>query len=265
MSMLSVYVKGWHESADAISELVQGLTDEQWATATDLPGWSVQDTLAHLAHLEAVLSGTAQDLPTGSRGTVISDYTEVGVAERRGLPAADVVDEFNEAVALRVQQLAAVDELDPTAVADKTPGDVGWTWDTLLRNRCLDMWCHEQDIRRAIGRPGGMDGTGAQVTTMALSFGMPLVLGKKVKAPAGTVVKWTVTGEVPADLVVRVGDDGRAAPVEDVDRFDVELTMSTETFTILAAGRRSPDQVEVAVTGDTALGRAVLEQMAITP
>jgi len=59
MSMLSVYVKGWHESADAISELVQGLTDEQWATATDLPGWSVQDTLAHLAHLEAVLSGTA--------------------------------------------------------------------------------------------------------------------------------------------------------------------------------------------------------------
>ena len=265
MSMLDVYVKGWRESVAAVRDLVTDLTPDQWATPTDLPGWTVQDTFAHLAHLEAVLAGTTPDSPTGVQGTVISDYTETGVAERRDRAAADVLEEFDAAVAIRIERLSDVSKLDPSAVADKTPGEVGWNWDTLLRNRCVDMWCHEQDIRRALDRPGGLDGTAAQIVTMALSFGMPLVLGKKVKAPAGTVVKWTITGEVPVDLAVKVGDDGRAVSVEEIDEYDAELTMSTEAFTILAAGRRGADQVDVTIAGDEALGRAVLAQMAITP
>jgi len=265
MSMLDVYVKGWRESAEAVRELVTDLTPVDWATPTDLPGWSVQDTFAHLTHLEAVLAGTTPDIPTGVPGTVISDYTEAGVSERRNRTVADVLEEFDTAVAIRTEHLSDASKLDPSAVADKTPGDVGWTWDTLLRNRCVDMWCHEQDIRRALDRPGGIDGTAAQIVTMALSFGMPLVLGKKVRPPAGTVVKWTITGEVPVDLAVKVGDDGRAARVEEIGEYDAELTMSTEAFTVLAAGRRTPDQVEATITGDEALAHAVLAQMAITP
>jgi len=265
MSMLDVYVKGWRESTAAVRQLVTDLTPDQWATPTDLPGWSVQDTFAHLAHLEAVLAETTADIPSGTRGVVISDYTETGVAERRDRPVADLLEEFDGAVAIRTERLSDVSKFDPASVADRTPGDVGWTWEVLLRNRCVDMWCHEQDIRRALGRPGGMDGTAAQVVTMTMSFGMPFVLGKKVEAPVGTVVKWTITGEVPVDLAVKVGDGGRAARVEDIDEFDAELTMSTETFTILSAGRRTADQVDVMIAGDESLGRSVLAQMAITP
>lgn len=265
MSMLPVYVDGWRESAEALLELVTDLTPQEWDTPTDCPGWTVQDVVAHLAHLEAVLAGTVPDVASDARGEVIADYTEAGVAERRGRPAADVVEELRAAVAARAEQLTEL-PADPGEVADKTPGDIGWTWDTLLRNRCVDMWCHEQDVRRALGRPGGFDGTAAQVVTMAFSFGMPFVLGKKVRPPAGTTVQWTVTGEVPAELAVRVGDDGRASKVEQIDGPFTELTMSTETFTVLAAGRRSPDQVTgVTIAGDEQLGRAVLDHMAITP
>lgn len=269
MSMLPVYVQGWRESAAAVLGLVEELSAEQWSTPTDCPGWTVQDVIAHLAHLEAVLAGTVADVSSGARGEVISDYTEAGVEARRGRTADADVAELRDALAAREQQLAELPD-DPQAVADKTPGDIGWSWDTLLRNRCVDMWCHEQDIRRALDRPGGFDGTAAQVVTMAFSFAMPFVLGKRVKPPAGTTVQWSVTGEVPVELAVRVGDDGRASRVDAITQASgdwpvTDLAMSTETFTVLAGGRRTPDQVDVTITGDEQIGRAVLAHMAVTP
>lgn len=266
MTMLPIYVQGWKESGDAVLALADGLTPAQWATPTDLPGWTVQDVVAHLGHLEAVLSGLIPDVASDARGEVISDYTESGVAERRGRAAQEITEELRRAFALRVDQVANAAELDPAAVAAKTPGDIGWTWDTLLRNRCIDMWCHEQDIRRAVGVPGGFDGTAAQVVTTAFSFAMPFVLGKQVRPPAGTTVRWNVTGPVPVDLTARIGDDGRASTVEgDIDGDVTELQMSTETFAILAGGRRGPADVDVTIVGDQELGQKVLSAMGITP
>ena len=41
--------------------------------------------------------------------------------------------------------------------------------------------------------------------------------------------------------------------------------MDFETAVVLMGGRRSPDEVEVGVTGDRELARAILTGMAITP
>ena len=265
MSMLPIYVQGWKESGAAVLELADGLTADQWASATDLPGWTVHDVVAHLAHLEAVLAGIVPDVASDARGEVISDYTEAGVAERRSHSAATITDELRRSLELRAAELANVSDLDPAAVADKTPGDIGWTWDTMLRNRCIDMWSHEQDIRRAVGLPGGFDGTAAQVVTTALSFAMPFVLGKKVRPEPGTTVRWNVSGEVPVDLTVGIAEDGRAHQIESNDSPTVELAMSTETFHVLAAGRRGADDVPVVVSGDTELGQRVLNHMGVTP
>jgi hypothetical protein len=40
--------------------------------------------------------------------------------------------------------------------------------------------------------------------------------------------------------------------------------MTNEAFTVLGAGRRTPDQVDVEIHGDEQLGRAVLETMGLT-
>jgi hypothetical protein len=40
--------------------------------------------------------------------------------------------------------------------------------------------------------------------------------------------------------------------------------MTSETFTILAAGRRSPDAVDVEIDGDEELARSVLAAMTLT-
>lgn len=264
MSMLPTYVQGWQESIESTLALVTDLTPEQWATPTDCPGWSVQDVVAHLAHLESVLARGVVETTAPGGSEIVSAYTESGVAERRGRPPADDVAELRDALQRRLEQLADLPD-DPEESAPVTPGGVAWSWDVLLRNRTIDAWVHEQDIRRALDRPGGFDGTAAQVVTMAFSFAMPFVLGKRVKPVPGTTVRWDVTGPVPVDLAVRVGDDGRAARIEGFDGAVTTLRLSSEAFTTLAAGRRTADGLEVEIEGDQLVGRAVLDHMAVTP
>jgi hypothetical protein len=65
---------------------------------------------------------------------------------------------------------------------------------------------------------------------------------------------------------VRVGDDGRAAPLPGpVDQADVAVRMDLETYVVLAGGRRSPEAVAVEVGGDEELAAKVLAALAVTP
>lgn len=263
MHPLDLYVTAWRTSAADVLGLVADLSEDDWHRPTDLPGWDVQDVVAHLAHLEAVLAGHERDEPLGVQSrTLASDYTEGGVRARRDRPSADVAAELKAAVEHRGRALEVLPD-DPAAPASPTPGSVEWTWETLLRNRVVDMWCHEQDLRRAIGRTGGLGSAGAQVTTHTFAAGLPYVLGKKVAAGPGTSVLWSITGDVPLEAGAEVGPDGRAAAATPADP-TATLTMTSETFAVLAAGRRSPDAVTVVIDGDEALGRRVLDAMTLT-
>ena len=74
------------------------------------------------------------------------------------------------AVSLRA---AARDPLaDGKADLPRTLRKIGWNWETLLSNRAVDVWMHEQDIRRAVGRPGGMN-TAAAAHTVATFTQLP--------------------------------------------------------------------------------------------
>jgi len=64
---------------------------------------------------------------------------------------------------------------------------------------------------------------------------------------------------------VAVGEDGRAKPVKSFDGEPrASLTMSTEAFTALGAGRRTADQLGVQISGDQELATAVLSSMPVT-
>jgi len=265
VNLLETYVRGWGEAADAVLALGADLNETDWATPTDCPGWTVKDVVAHLAHLEVDLCrGEQGSFESSGAREVVSSYTEAGVAVREDRSPVELLAEFATAVEQRARQLTELPE-DPRELAPITPAGLAWTWDTLLRNRAIDVWVHEQDIRRAVGRHGGLDSTGAQVAAMTFSFAMPYVLGKVVRPPAGSIVRWDVRGEVPLDLAVQVGEDGRAQRVDSLDQPTATLEMSTEAFTVLAAGRRTPDQLSVTITGDQDLGRATLAAMAVTP
>lgn len=263
--MLRTHVDAWADTMTSVLDLAPTLGADDLSAPTDCPGWTVQDVLAHLAHLESVLAGieadTRPDVDGGS--TLASDYTEAGVLARRGRPASQVVDELRAAVEARTAALSDLPD-DASAPAPLTPGGVSWTWDTLLRNRVIDAWTHEQDIRRAVGRSGGLDRAAAVVTLQSLAAAMPFVVGKKVGAPMGTTVRWQVTGPVELELGVTVGEDGRARRDDAVASATTTITLDSETFCVLAAGRRGAESVPVEIDGDVDLGRRVVAAMTVT-
>ncbi|GAB4011233.1 maleylpyruvate isomerase family mycothiol-dependent enzyme [Nocardioides ultimimeridianus] len=264
------YVDTWWRSIADLTALLDDLPDAEWSAATDLPGWTVHDVVAHTAHLEHVAAGGAHDEVTGVEvghpGHVrsqMSVFTEQGVIGRRDVAPAELVAAIRRDTAVRREQLAALD-VDPAQPADGLFGAIGWTWATLLRNRPLDVWMHEQDVRRAVGRAGGMDSPGAQHTADYLSEGFGFVVGKRVGAPPGTTAVLAVEGS-PV-VAVEVDGSGRGRRVaEEPDSPTVRLAMDRETFIVGAGGRRPVDATAVSIEGDAALAQQILAKIATTP
>ncbi|GAB2743178.1 maleylpyruvate isomerase family mycothiol-dependent enzyme [Nocardioides pakistanensis] len=267
---LSGYVESWRSAVDDVVSLLRSLDDEDWSRPTDLPGWDVKGIACHLAHLESDLAGVKQkrvEVPQGAHLTApTSVFTEMGLVARADMTGPEVTDELEEAARVRHERLLADPPTDGKADPPRTPGKIGWDWETLLSNRVVDVWMHEQDIRRAVGRPGGMNTPGAAHTVATFTRAFPFVVGKVVAPPAGTTVVLDVTGVSPVHLAVEMNESGRAVPVTDEPGDPtVVLRMDVETFVILAGGRRPADQVPVEIAGDDELARKVLAAMAVTP
>ena len=263
---LQRYVETWSATCDDTVALLRDLDPGDWERPTDLPGWDVRAVAAHLAHLESELAGIEQEpveVPELDHvRSPMSRYTEMGPIARRDLDPAVVVDELEQAVAVRRAALAADPPTDPTGAPPITPGGLPWDWQTLLSNRAVDVWMHQQDIRRAVGRPGGLDTPGAAHTVGVFARALGYVVGKKVGAPAGTVI--AVEVEQLKGFAVRVGDDGRAVPCDPTLDATVRIRLGVEEYAVLSGGRRSAEQVDVELTGDDDLGRRVLAALAVT-
>lgn len=264
------YVDSWRSAVDDVVGLLRSLDADDWTRPTDLPGWDVKGVASHLAHLESELAGVKQkrvELPDRDHYTAPSStYTELGLVARDEMSGAQITDELEECARVRHDQLLADPPTDGKGDPPRTPGRIGWDWETLLSNRAIDVWMHGQDIRRAVGRPGAMNDLGAAHAVATFVRAFPYVVDKRVAAPPGTTVVLDVTGGRPVHLAVRVDDSGRAVPTTpDPDRPTVALRMDVESFTVLSGGRRPAADLPVQVTGDQDLGRRVLDAMAVTP
>jgi uncharacterized protein (TIGR03083 family) len=265
---LAGYVDVWWEAIDDFTRLLEKLPEEDWARPTDLAGWDVHACAAHTAHLEAVLSGAPEETIQVEPGPHVESfaqaYTEQGVVARRDATPDALINEIRESATKRRTSLLTEPPHDGGGTPPKTPGDIPWDWQTLLRNRPLDVWMHEQDVRRAVGRPGGLDSAAAQHTTDYLLEAMGMVLVKRAGAPAGSTLVVEVDGSTPAAF--EVSDTGRGTPLPEVpDDPTVRLTMARETFVVLAGGRRPPTGQALKIAGDQDLALRILSGMAITP
>ena len=267
-SRLAELVETWRQAITEFVALARDVPEEQWDLPTDLEGWSVKDNVAHTAHLEAVLAGAPEE--TGALGepghvkNLAGAYTEQGVAARRGRPMVALADEIEQSAATRHAALLADPPTDGASPPPRTPGGAPWSTELLLSNRPLDVWMHEQDIRRAIGRPGGFDTRAARHTVAVFGRSLAYVVGKRVGPPAGTTVQLDVT-DAAESWTVRIGDDGRGAFVDTVEAPTVRIALLAEDFVVLAGGRRPVGATSPAFEGDTELGLAVLANFAVTP
>jgi uncharacterized protein (TIGR03083 family) len=250
----------------SIDELGHALTETEWKTPTECPGWSVQDNVAHIVGIESSILGRPEpDHVTPAAPHVKNDIgrrNEVWVDSRRGRRGAEVLAEFREVTGERVARLRTMGDAEFGAES-WTPVGPGTVRD-LLPFRIFDCWVHEQDIRRALGRPGHLDGPAAEFSLERIVGALPYVVGKKVKPADGTTVVFTTDAGAPRLSVRMVG--GRAQPVgEEPADATVRLEMDTDTLVRLACGRGDREEIlasgAVRMAGDEELGHRIGREM----
>jgi len=254
----------WASVVTACAQLDAGM----WQRGTDCPGWSVKDNLSHLIGIERMLLGdpappALTDVPGHVRNP-FGELNEAWVEARRGVPGPEVLAEFVDTTNRRIDALSAMttDEFD--VVGWSPVGDVPYR--EFMATRVLDTWAHEQDIRRALGRPGGRNGAGEREVLDRCEQTMPYVVGKKVAPPDGTSVLFAVTGVLGRQIAVSVHGGRASLSPPSADTPTVSLTMDQDVFWRRCYGRLGAEESlpggPVVIEGDVDLGRRVLAGLA---
>jgi uncharacterized protein (TIGR03083 family) len=248
----------------SISDLCDGLSEQEWKRPTGCPGWTVQDNVSHLVDYEAAALGrpAPDHAPPHVEHTknALGQSNEIGVDHRRDRTGREVLDELRAVTAERLEQLRGLTRED-LAKEVTTPAGPGTVAD-MLTLRVMDTWSHEQDIRRALDRPGHVAGPAAEEAVSYFCRFLPFVVGKRAGAPDGSSVVVEV-GDLRREVIEVV--DGRARTSDGEPATPtVTLSMPVATFAALVGGRSdAPD--DVTITGDEALGRAVVDALGFMP
>lgn len=260
------------QAFSAVEEVCSQLGDTEWDLPTDCPAWTVKDNLSHLASFEAVATGTppASDVDVShlphTAGNAFVELNEKEVEKRRPLHGKEILDEFREVTRRRIDQLRAFDD---AAWQRELPTPVGTLQQrSALPIRILDVFYHEQDIRRAIGRPGHMDGDVARfVFERMASFALPRIVSKEAAAPEGSVVVFAVGA--PGRTIAIETREGKGVVVDAPESPSARFDLSCETLFCLLGGRWTPQRArtdgDLRTTGDDALIDAILAKIVVVP
>ncbi len=253
----------------SIDSLCSPLTEAQWKTPTDCPGWSVQDQVSHLVGAESnILGNPMPDHTPKETGHVKNDVgqsNEVVVDYRRSWPGLKVLEEFRDLTGRRLELLRNMTD-EEFAAETQTPIGPG-TVAEFVRIRIFDAWVHEQDMRRALNMPGELEGPVAAHAVGRVARAMPFVVARKAQAKDGVTVVFDITG--PAGRLVPVGVEGGRGSELDSEPSSpaIKVTFDVETFACLGCGRLDPNQAlrsgRVTIAGDTILGETIVKQMNI--
>jgi uncharacterized protein (TIGR03083 family) len=255
----------------SLGDLLGELSESDWSRPSPLPGWSVQDNVAHIIGTEAMLAGEpgpSVEIDREANPHVRNDigaFNEQWVASMRGKAPDEVLARFEEITRSRLATLTAMTEEEWNAESFTPAGKD--TFGRFMQIRVFDCWLHEQDIRDAVGRPGHESGLAVDVVLDEMATALGFVVGKKAGAAPGDRVTFALTdsGVVVRELHVEVAE--RAAVVSSLSGpATVVLTMPIGVMTRRCAGRVGSDELldQVTIDGNLALASRILENQSYT-
>ena len=214
-------------------------------TETECPGWTVQDNLAHIIGIESTILGRPDP-----------------EHEPRGRPARE---ERRRRRQRGLGRLVPVDDRVPTCSPTSAPSPASGSRSSARRTTTSAPRRGRPSVpapsatssRSASSTAGSTSRTCAgrspprrrRLAAATLSLDrieavMPMVVGKKVAPPDGTVVVFAVAGPVGPSVRDRGGGRSRRVPRLRPRRADGRTsTMDTDTFVRLASGRGDPESI----------------------
>lgn len=260
------------EECDEIIDVCAHLSDAEWDTPTELPGWTVKDCVSHIVGTELSLLGAPMPTVDVAHLAHVGDdfiaaAIESWVEERRGRPGTDVLSELRSVSIRRVAVLRRLAPKDWDSVGPTPLGPLPYR--TFLEIRIFDCWMHEQDIRRALDKPGHREGDVIEIVLARIGAALGKVIAKSAGAPDGSRVVVSISGASARDLALGV-EGGRArllgkVPKEPTARIELDL----EALAALCGGRwlatEALERGAVRLSGDMDLATRVIHNFAFTP
>ena len=224
---------------DRLEELVVGLDDAGWRTATPAAGWDVAAQVAHLAWTDEVATKAATDKEAWDAVVLQAMADPTGFVDTEALAGAqatpaDLLDRWRTARTTLAAELAAYPAgqklpwfgppMSPTSMATA---------------RFMETWAHSQDVHEALGVPLEVTDRIRHVAhlgvrTRNFAFGV-----HGLEPPAE---------EFRIDLVAPSGAAWAWGP-EDAAQ---TVTGSAHDFCLLVTQRRHRDDTDLVATGDDA-------------
>lgn len=255
----------------SITDLLVDLDDAQWSLASPLPGWDVQDNVAHIVGTEAMLLGIENpdiEIDPGELPHVQNDigvFNEIWVQHLRAKQPNEVLSLFEEYTGARLAALAEMSR-DEWNAESFTPAGTD-TYGRFMQIRVFDCWLHEQDIRDAVAVPGHENGLAVEVTLDEMETALGFVVGKRAGASEGQSVTFELTDGGRVVRTIHVSVDGRARVVESLEHpATAALRLPIGVMTRLCAGRidSAAARSQIEVTGDVGFGHRVVASLGYT-
>lgn len=254
---------------DALSELCGRFTEDDWATPTCLPGWTVKDVISHIIGTESMLLGDQPppvNVPEYDHvRNPTAEFNETWVESLRHVPGTEVLQRFHEVTTKRSDALRSMSQADFDAPS-WTPVSPDETYGRFMRIRHFDCYLHELDIRAAVGAADREDPAHVDLAVREPLSALGYIVGKKAGLPRGTTVSLRLTGPVNETVHVAVGD--RARIVEELDdEPTAAIALPAVLFLRLTGGRVDPMPYvgdSITFAGDAELAARLATNLAFT-
>lgn len=257
---------------DALLDLLQSLTPEEWQRPVHGGEWTVKDLAQHLLGDEInILSGKRDRFsetfaPIHSLGeliTLINYRNAVWVEATRRISPRVIMD------LLRITGDQANEhfrEVDPFA----TGSPVNWAgtdpapvWLDIARE-FTERWHHQQHIRESVGKPGASGPEFLAPVIAAFARALPVTF-RATAAPVETAVTLNITGPAGSTWTVVRKANGWKLYQGAAEAPEAVVDLPEDTAWRLFTKGISPTQAgeQARITGNLALGEQVLETVAI--
>lgn len=198
-----------------LSEILEGLADDQWGAPTRCEGWDVSDVVLHLCQTNDMATASAEgrfesffaDVADGTGpASTIDEGAAALVAKERGLAPSALFQRWSGSAAA---MLAALDSSDMSRRVRWVVGELSLR--TLATTRLAETWIHTGDVAGAVGVELAPTERLEPIARLAWRT-LPYAFSSAGRKPAGPVafrltspggLAWEFTPDEPATTTIR--------------------------------------------------------------